>query len=51
MCQVVGMLLAASWQAVPSYSLEWLAGATNEPQHPLLHTNNLNLTQARFVPS
>ena len=51
MCQVVGMLLAASWQAISSYSLERLAGATNEPQHPLSHTNNLNPTQARFAPS
>ena len=33
------MLLAAPWQAVPSYRLEWLAGATHEPRYPLLHTN------------
>ena len=51
MCQVVGMLLAASWQAISSYSLERLAGATDEPQHLLSHTNNLNPTQARFAPS
>ena len=41
MCQVVGMLLAALWQAISSYSLERLAGATNEPQHPLSHTNTV----------
>jgi len=35
------MLLAALWQAISSYSLERLAGATNEPQHPLSHTNTV----------